>query len=600
LGAIPWRKGLLGGPVNIQKGRKKYSAGEERIVFCLCIDIVGSTAAGLQMDSRQRNEFNKVVVEQIEPYLSEFELEDAVVKFTGDGWLVMRPGEETIPSLVALAKTLCARFQHDLRRKLTRHAAEIPAIRASLFSGRDLAVMMPGLGRQRRGSIDWVGDSARRATRFNSCCGENELLVDYTVYSAVHLDFSCETVLTTELPESRRPKHAEENIAIYRVGDLRAPLNLKISKDETYYTTYAKYLRAIGELKKVEALVGEIHAAVVKQFAVTAGTSTADPDPSRTSPQSLQQSRDSGATKVRAALMGALQVVPAGSVRARIERTLQEFGFELGVATFSSLISRSPDYATALGWYEEMIKKGVTPNEVTYSTLVNISPDYATALGWYEEMIKKGVTPNEVTYNTLVNISPDYATALGWYEEMTKKGVTPDEKTHSALAKKVPDFKTGVELTKKLHKLGRYLGQGYFSSLFSTDISELAAEDLLAIYHSLPNRHEKGLEPVITTYRRHRKYQDALQVCLFAPHLDAAKKLYRERPEDAESFFTRVLEKDQNSPNGLYGLGVCLFENGQHERAQPFLKRAKELAYAAPRFSHIDNMLAVIRKQTRK
>jgi tetratricopeptide (TPR) repeat protein len=599
--------------VNFQRGRRKSSGGDERIVFCLCIDIIGSTTAGLQMDSRQRNEFNKLIVKQIEPYLAEFELRDALLKFNGDGWLVMRPGEESIPPLVALAKTLCARFQHDIRSRLRSEITQIPGIRTSLFSGHDMAVIMPGSAQDKPGKIDWVGDSARRATRFNACCGQNELFVDYTVYSVVHLDFICEKVLLKELPKKQRPKHDEEDIAIYKIGELKPPLSLKIADDEDYYTMYAKYLRAIGELRKAETLAGEIHAAVASQVdakvadhigkierqsseSVPLVQESANPQRDQPPKTLATGSEELDAEKIRSTLMGLLYVAPSGRVRTRIEKTLQEIGFELGVVNFNSLISRSPDYDTALGWYKEMTAKGVAPNEVTYNTLVNISPDYDTALGWYKEMTAKGVAPNEVTYNTLVNISPDYDTALGWYKEMTAKGVAPNKVTHSALAKKVPDFATGVNLTNELYKLGRYLGQGYFTSLFSKDISNLSAEEFLTAYHTLPNRHEKGLEPAIWTYRRHRKYKDAFHLCLFAPHLEAAKKLYRDRPDDAERFFVNVLEVDQNYSNALYGLGVCLFENGQHRKAEPFLRRARALAYAAPRIAHIDRMLAVIRE----
>ena len=86
------------------KSRPRNS-NAERFVYCLCVDIVGSTQAGLQMDSRQRNEFNKLIIEYVQPYLAEFELDDALQKFTGDGWLIMRPGEESVP----LSCTRCFR-----------------------------------------------------------------------------------------------------------------------------------------------------------------------------------------------------------------------------------------------------------------------------------------------------------------------------------------------------------------------------------------------------------------------------------------------------------------------------------------------------------
>jgi pentatricopeptide repeat protein len=57
------------------------------------------------------------------------------------------------------------------------------------------------------------------------------------------------------------------------------------------------------------------------------------------------------------------------------------------------LIARASDYETAKGWFDEMVKKGLAPNEVTYSTLVNRAKDYETAKGWFDEMVKKGSRP---------------------------------------------------------------------------------------------------------------------------------------------------------------------------------------------------------------
>ena len=58
-------------------------------VYCLCIDMVGSTLSGLKLSTAQFDRFNRALVKQIEPHIDKLELKDALLKFTGDGWLLM-------------------------------------------------------------------------------------------------------------------------------------------------------------------------------------------------------------------------------------------------------------------------------------------------------------------------------------------------------------------------------------------------------------------------------------------------------------------------------------------------------------------------------
>ncbi|MCB0519912.1 MAG: hypothetical protein KDD27_13275, partial [Saprospiraceae bacterium] len=98
----------------------------------------------------------------------------------------------------------------------------------------------------------------------------------------------------------------------------------------------------------------------------------------------------------------------------------------------------------------EMSTKGLTPDVFSYSTLVNKSPDYPTALKWFEEMSTKGLTPNEISYNTLVNKSPDYPTALKWFEEMKREKVRPDVFTFNTLLKKCNTWMQAFPLIEEM------------------------------------------------------------------------------------------------------------------------------------------------------
>jgi len=236
----------------------------------------------------------------------------------------------------------------------------------------------------------------------------------------------------------------------------------------------------------------------------------------------------------------------------------------------------------------------VSPNEVTYSTLVNISPDYDTALKWYEKMVEKGVSPDEVTYSTLVNISPDYDTALKWYEKMVEKGVSPNEVTHTTLVKKCPDFTAALQLTEQINRAKGFIGRGYFCALFAKDILHLSGEELLGIYHSLPFRFEVSLEPAIRAYLSAERLDDALRLCLFAPHLPAAIRLYRQKGPESVAWFSNILAEEPESANGVYGRAICLFVNGKFPEAEVYLRQARDLAYAGKRIDYIDCMLREI------
>ena len=53
--------------------------------------MIGSTKRGLKLRSWELDRFNQALIDHIRPHIDALELKHAVVKFTGDGWLVMSP-----------------------------------------------------------------------------------------------------------------------------------------------------------------------------------------------------------------------------------------------------------------------------------------------------------------------------------------------------------------------------------------------------------------------------------------------------------------------------------------------------------------------------
>ncbi len=62
--------------------------------------MIGSTKRGLKLRSWELDRFNQALIDHIRPHIDALGLKHAVVKFTGDGWLVMSP---TAASMIVVA-----------------------------------------------------------------------------------------------------------------------------------------------------------------------------------------------------------------------------------------------------------------------------------------------------------------------------------------------------------------------------------------------------------------------------------------------------------------------------------------------------------------
>jgi TPR repeat protein len=118
------------------------------------------------------------------------------------------------------------------------------------------------------------------------------------------------------------------------------------------------------------------------------------------------------------------------------------------VIQYSHLIYSSIDYAEACRYYSEMLQDGIVPNVYTYTTLINLSPDYATAVEWFNK-IERGKA-NVVTYSSLINLSPDYTTALEWLNRIEKGEANII--TYNTLIKLSPNYNTAIEWFHKIEK----------------------------------------------------------------------------------------------------------------------------------------------------
>ena len=221
-------------------------------VAALCINVARSTSTGLGMRQNQRFEFQKAVIDVIMKYWPSLELYEPEVKFTGDGWLIFSPDQRDWLALVILAKTLCAQYQTEVASLMTQPPDCIPGVRACICTGYDMEVQFPRAdGTTAR---DWIGDSARRASRFSNCLGEGELYVDQGIYDLLSLQFAMEIIDFRELEDERKPKRDEEIRSLWIVGDVHADT----VSDAPEPKPYMLLLDWTGHTKQSEEIASQI------------------------------------------------------------------------------------------------------------------------------------------------------------------------------------------------------------------------------------------------------------------------------------------------------------------------------------------------------
>ena len=402
------------------------------IVAALCIDVARSTSTGLEMRQNQRFEFQKAAIDVMMKYWPSLELYEREAKFTGDGWLIFSPDQRDWLALVILAKTLCAQYQTEVANLMTLRPNEIPGVRACICTGYDMEVEFPRAdGTMAR---DWIGDSARRASRFSNCPGEGELYVDQAIRDLVYLQFAMEEIDFSELEDERKPKREEERRSLWIVGDVHAN-TVSDARDPKPYMLLLNWTGHTEQSGEIASQINENE---------TRTGSFADDTPESEEQQRIAIQR----------LLSTLGGTPADGPRTSLIKSLADRGVKPDIYYFNKRINVAPDYPDAVRWYEEMTNAGVTPNAVTFNTLINAAPDYPDAVRWYEEMTNAGVTPDAVTFSTLIKVAPDYPDAVRWYEEMTNAGVTPNAVTFNTLINAAPDYPDAVRWYEEMTNAG--------------------------------------------------------------------------------------------------------------------------------------------------
>lgn len=83
-------------------------------VYCLVVDIINSTQKLMEYNTEIRNLFNIALSKVLSPFIKNLDLEDSLIKFTGDGWVISISDSSKIINLICLAILLKNKFNSEI------------------------------------------------------------------------------------------------------------------------------------------------------------------------------------------------------------------------------------------------------------------------------------------------------------------------------------------------------------------------------------------------------------------------------------------------------------------------------------------------------
>lgn len=211
--------------------------GPTKATYTLCIDLTDSTRIAKNWTDEQQAAFNLSLVKQMRPYYEHFSCGDELLKFTGDGWLLIVPDETRLRELVVLGLAIVKRFRGDMKRLLAPTSARsviVPAVRAAICGGPDRPVILPD------GTGDFAGDSVRWAVRTMHNRAIGKLLVNGAVHDLIHREFSLERHKNFR----RAGKGAQAPDALYEVTAVRASSRAKRASTERATVSLQSVIRS--------------------------------------------------------------------------------------------------------------------------------------------------------------------------------------------------------------------------------------------------------------------------------------------------------------------------------------------------------------------
>ncbi len=383
------------------------------IVYCLTVDMVGSTLAGLNLTSEQLDKFNNALMEQIRPHLERLKLDKELLKFTGDGWLLMTTNTDKLKHLCCLAIILSKRFTEEMSQLSGLPPKRIPSLRIAICSGNDMQVDLPNGGR------DWAGDSARRATRVCAWCKDNEILVDDPVKSIINRDFDVSRVdLKTRERDCCKPsKLDEEELNVYALKGIKE----NVSK-ESHVDCYVYTLGVIGKQETANMISEAMERSIVEFMKGQA--------PEK---KSLQDEVILQWNKILESQVDYEKLI-------KFFKAMLSENIKPNIDSYRALIQQSPDYTTSENWFKSMLSAGLKSNREIMTIMVFKASTYEELKSLGKLISSINEKPQELYYRKLIKKSPSEKEAEKVINEMRIIGVKASIRTYEAMYRRLSDF----------------------------------------------------------------------------------------------------------------------------------------------------------------
>ena len=542
---------------------KEKATGEPtpRLTLCLAMDLKASTRTGLALSSRKIDRFNLALVNHISPQLQAVQLEHAVVKFTGDGWLVMSDEQEDAARLCCLAMIMSRSFQRDMFNETGIGMDSIPMMRLAVCWGRDIPVTL------HTGQRDFVGSSVRHAVRACQFCKDNEVLVDDAVKNWVAHDFITRKADMEERLSAVPHAKFEEDLSLHVLEELRP--DAAVDPDAPVY--FVNTLSVIGRAFEAERLASKISDHLL---------------------------RSSGAQTDQSILLSRWNALLASNLDYDTAREvltdLRLSGLQPDVNTYNALIEKGTDSRSQSKWLEQMVHEGIQPNSTTINALIRSAKDDSTVERRLNRMQAMSISPDLGTLSAAIEKASDYEVATRWWARLEAAGVRADANAYNLLVHKAETFEQARQLIERMTAEKIQPLETTFIALFSKDLDGIKADDLLRWYLGLPYHPTHPIKRAIANYRRANRLDDALRLALDYPHTDTALKTIRQHSDQALAYFRSVVDADPNHPNGTYALGMALLEVGEAEEAEQWLQKAYDLATRGTRKDELARYLSLL------
>lgn len=518
--------------------------------MCLAIDLKRSTAINMGLSTKKLDEFNLALVDQLKPHLSAMQLDHVLVKFTGDGWLIMTDNQDHAAPLCCLAVVMARIFGQEMSKTAGIAPDRIPALRLAVCCGRDLPVELPD------GLRDFVGNSVRRTVRSAQFCNDNEILIDDTIRTWVSHDFVTEPIAWPERQAQYPEAKMEEEFVLHSLKEIKP----EAAEDSDAPVYFINALAELGRLQEADELANRISDQLRSSARIMH-------DPS----QLLERWNE--------LLSSNLDLATVREVLA----DLRDAGLRPDLHTYNALIEKATDSRSESHWLQTMAQEGINPSVQTLNILIRKASDPARVERRLNRMLREGVVPDDTTLNTMIDVAPDYETALKWTHNLQAKGIHPNQSTYERLIARSMDFGSARYWLEQMMESGYEPSEKAFLRLFSHDLTGITAESLLQWYLSKPYHPTHPIKRAIAEYRRTGRIDDALRLALDYPHTDTARKTLRRFPERSLEYFRSIVSQNPSHANGAYALGISLMEFGADEEALPWLRKAYELAATGPR-----------------